>query len=127
MARVLIVVREVGRLKPDYSLDFELPEVPAVGAYISIHRPDKPEPYGEDMIVEKVWWQLSHPETAGFGGDPPKVGKLKEIVVECVPAIGPHSSDHWRDMLEGYRARGTDVPEFEIARVQIRQDAMGKK
>jgi hypothetical protein len=127
MVHVLIVVREVGRLNPDYSLDFDLPEVPAVGSYISIHRPDKPEPYGEDMIVEKVWWRLSHPETAGFGSDTPKVGKVKEIMVECVQAIGPYSSDKWRDMLEAHRARGAEIPEFEIARVQIRQDAMDQK
>jgi hypothetical protein len=99
------VVREVCRLKPDYSLDFELPEVPKPGSYISIQRPDKPEPYGEDLIVRQVWWRLNHPETAGFGSEPPKVGKLTEIMVECEQAIGPYSSDNWRDTLMGKRAR----------------------
>jgi hypothetical protein len=63
MVQINLVVRELGRLKPDYSLDFELPEVPAVGSYISIQRLDHPEPYGEDVIVRKVWWRLKHPET----------------------------------------------------------------
>jgi hypothetical protein len=44
MVKVHIVIRQIGRLKPDYSLDFELPEVPRIGDYISIHRPDRPEP-----------------------------------------------------------------------------------
>ena len=55
MVKINLVVRELGKLKPDYSLDFELPEVPAVGSYVSIQRPDKPKPYGEDVIVRKVW------------------------------------------------------------------------
>jgi hypothetical protein len=38
MVQVNIVVREIGILKPDFSLDFELPEVPAVGIYISSTR-----------------------------------------------------------------------------------------
>jgi hypothetical protein len=54
MARVTIVIREVGHLKPDYLLDFDLPEVPKPGSYISIQRPDKPELYGEDLIVRQV-------------------------------------------------------------------------
>jgi len=40
MTRAFVVGREVGKLKPDYSLEFEFPEVPKVGDYISIHRPD---------------------------------------------------------------------------------------
>lgn len=91
MTRITVVVREVGKLDPEYSLSFEVPEVPKPGAYISIHRPDKPEPYGEDMIVERVWWRLKHPQTrASFSGhEPPKIGSLNEIVVECVQATGP--------------------------------------
>ncbi len=121
MVRVNLVIREVGRLKPDYSLDFELPEVPRPGDYISIHRPDKPKPYGEDVIVEKVWWQLEHPETSGFGSTAPKIGKLEEITVECKPAIGPYASDHWRDIHKAARERG-EVPEFEVARLSVRED-----
>lgn len=127
MTKVCIVVREVARLKPDYSLVFELPEVPQPGSYLSIQRPDEPEPYGEDLIVEQVWWRLRHPETGGVGFDPPKVGTLTEIFVECSPAVGPYSSDKWRDLHEAARQRG-EVKEFKVARLSIRQDEIsGKK
>jgi hypothetical protein len=56
-----------------------------------------------------------------------KVGSLIEIFVECVQATGPYSSDHWRDMLDRRREHGAEIPEFEVARVQIRQDAPTKK
>ncbi len=42
MVNVILVVREPGNLKPEYSLEFELPEVPAIGSYISIQRLDSP-------------------------------------------------------------------------------------
>ena len=119
--RVTVVVREAGRLKPEYSLDFDLPGVPLPGSYISIQRPDKPDPYGEDMIVRQVWWRLKHPETGGYGSNPPKIGSLTEIMVECEQAIGPYSSDHWRDMLTARRNNGADVPELEVARLSIRE------
>jgi len=61
MTRITVVNREVEKLNPEYSLEFDIPEIPKPGSYISIHRPDEPEPYGEDMIVEKVWWRLEHP------------------------------------------------------------------
>lgn len=115
MVKVNIVMRKAGTLKPDYSLDFDFPELPKPGDYISIHRPDKPEPYGEDAIVEKVWWRLTHPETPGVGSTPPQVGRVTEIIVECSPALGPYSSDHWRDIHKAARAGG-DVPDFEVAR-----------
>lgn len=123
MVKATIVMREVGRLKPDYSLEFEFPEAPRPGDYISIHRPDKPRPYGEDAIVQKVWWSLEHPETDGYGSTPPKIGRMAELVIECSPAIGPWSSDHWRDSLKAALERG-EVPEFEVARVSVRQDAL---
>jgi hypothetical protein len=124
MTNVLIVVREIGRLKPDFSLDFDLPEVPKPGAYISIYRGNPPETHSEDLLVEKVWWQLNHPETGGFGRTPPLVGKAASIIVECTQAIGPTSNDRWRDTLEARRAQGVDVPEFEIARFSVRQDQL---
>jgi hypothetical protein len=73
MTKVVVFVREVGRLDPEFSLEFELPEVPKVGSYISVHRPDI-EPHSEDMIVEKIWWRLHHPETRGVEGEPRKIG-----------------------------------------------------
>jgi len=50
--------------------------------YISIRRQDKREPWGEALVVRKVWWRFQHPETEGFGGRP-KVCSLTEIFVEC--------------------------------------------
>lgn len=126
MTRVIVVVREIGRLSPDYSLPFDLPEVPRPGAYISIYRGNPPQTHSEDLIVEKVWWQLAHPETGGFGSEPPLVGKAIDIIVECAQAIGPTSTDRWRDTLNAHRGRGQTVPEFDIARLSIRQDQLGK-
>ncbi|MGY2986489.1 MULTISPECIES: hypothetical protein [unclassified Bradyrhizobium] len=126
MVKVTVVIRDVGRLKPDYSLDFNVPEVPKVGSYISIYRPDAPH-HSEDLIVEKVWWGLDHPETEPFANGEPKTGSLREIMVECVQAIGPYSLDRWRDRLQASRERGEDVPEFEVARLSVRQDELDKK
>jgi len=121
MPQIIVVVRELGRVKPDYWLPFDVPEVPAVGSYLSIQRPDRREPFGEDLIVRHVWWRLAHPETGSIGSDPPKVGSLTEIFVECDPALSPYSSDHWRKMLEAARDRGVEVVEFDVSRIAIRE------
>ena len=121
MLEIVVVVRELGRLKPDYSLHFTVPEVPAIGSYLSIQRPDHPEPFGEDLIVRRVWWRLAHPETGGVGSDPPKQGGVTEIFVECDQALSPYSSDRWRQMLEAARERGAEVEEFEVSRFSIRE------
>lgn len=121
MVEFIVVVREVGKLKPDYSLSFSAPELPKVGHYISIHRPDRPEPFGEDLVVRKVWWRLHHPETGGFGSEPPKIGGLQEIFVECDPALGPYANDHWREMMEAAKARGIEVEDFELDRFSVRE------
>jgi hypothetical protein len=126
MVKINLVVRELGKLKPDYSLDFELPEVPAIGSYISIQRPDHPEPYGEDVIVRKVWWRLKHPETAASASDPPKIGTLNEIFVECDAAQGPYSSDNWLKVANAGKARGANVEEFEVARFAVRESEFKK-
>ena len=119
------MVRELGKLKPDYSLDFELPEVPVVGSYISIQRPDHPEPYGEDVIVRKIWWRLNHPEIGGFASsNPPKIGTMKEIFVECDVASGPYSSDKWLELANAGRARGANIEEFDVHRFSIRESEL---
>lgn len=124
MIRVTLMVREVGRLSPDYSLDFDLPQVPAVGDYISVQRPDEPAPYGEDFIVRQIWWRLDHPETGAAATEPPKVGSVTSVVVECDPAVGPWTSDRSRDYLtKAYQGRGKVAPELQVARLSIRQDA----
>ncbi len=117
MVRVNVVVRETGRLKPDYSLDFDLPEVPAIGSYISVQRPVNREPYGEDLIVRKVWWRLKHPEIATTSSVPPKIGSLTEVFIECDPALSPYSSDQWRRLLEGAKERGVEVEQFEVSQL----------
>ena len=115
MAQFIVVVREIGSLKPDYSLLFEASELPREGDYISIQRPDKPSPFGEDLVVRKVWWRLAHPETGGVA-DEPKIGSVEEIFVECDPASGPYSSKQWLDTVERARQRGVDLQDFEVAR-----------
>jgi hypothetical protein len=119
MVRFLIVVREPGRLAPDYSLEFEAPTLPREGDYLSVQRPDHERPFGEDMIVAQVWWRLAHPATGPIDSDPRAVGSVDEIFVECVPAVGPWSSDWWRDSLE---RRGTPV--LEVSRLAVRESEL---
>lgn len=122
---IVVVIREVGSLKPAHSLEFNLPAIPRQGDYISIQRPDLPWPFGEDLIVRQVWWRLKYPETRVHEEASEKVlGYTDEIIVECEPAIGPWSSDEWRASLEQPHREGK-VPEFEIARLSIRQDDLG--
>lgn len=116
MVEVIIVVREPGSGAPDYSLTFELPEVPAIGSYISINRPDLRDPLGEDLIVRHVWWRLFHPATGS--GDPAEAesrGRTVEIFIECDPAIGPYASQRWRQSHEGR----PEVENFNVARRRI--------
>jgi hypothetical protein len=117
MVQVNIVVLEIGKLKPDFSLDFELPEVPAVGSYISILRPDTPEPYGEDLVVRKIWWRLKHPETRGAESPLAQIGSFHEIFVECNQAAGPYSSASWLLLLDSAKKRGVEIEEFHVSRL----------
>lgn len=119
MVKFLVVVREPGRLAPDYSLEFEAPVLPREGDYLSVQRPDHERPFGEDMIVAKVWWRLAHPATGGVQWEPLEVGSLDEIFVECVPAVGPWSCDGWRDSLA--RAGG---PALEVSRLSVRESEL---
>jgi hypothetical protein len=121
MVKIVLAVRELGRLDPEVRLDFELPEVPAVGSYISIQRPEHEAEWGEDVVVRKVWWRLKHPETAAKASDPPKFGAVREILVECEVATSPWSSDRWLKLAETARARGVNVEAFEVARLNTRE------
>jgi len=118
MVKVNIIVRELGRTKLDYALEFELPEIPKAGDYISIFRPDKPL-HSEDIIVRHVWWNLHHSETAVKASEPPKIGAVKDIFVECDQAIGPYSHDQWRRTLEAARDRGVEIETFDVARFSV--------
>jgi len=124
MTRVILVIREVGRLKPDFSLPFDLPEVPRVGDYISVTRPETGEIYSEDFVVRHIWWRLHFPDDAPYGDSDTKPGGVTEIMVECDPAIGPHSLDRWRDALTAAQQRGVEVEEFKVARLSVRQDEL---
>ena len=127
MVQVNIVVREIGKLKPDFALDFELPEVPAVGSYISILRPDTPEPYGEDLVVRKVWWRIMHRDTKGLDSAPAKIGSFHEIFVECNQAAGPYSSDNWLSLLESAKKRGVEIEEFQVSRLSVTESEFQKE
>lgn len=117
MTEVVIVVRDVGRLKPDFSLKFSLPAVPRVGEYISIFRPDS-APHTEDLVVRKVWWRLDQDETSQSQPvDKEVAGRVRDIVVECDPAIGPYATASWRQKLETAQARGVNIARFRIERV----------
>jgi hypothetical protein len=99
MVQIVVVVREPKSLAMESSLTFEVSEVPRVGDYVSIRRKvDQREPHGQDVIVRHVWWRLTHPEAEGYqSSEEPSVGELAEISVECDPAIGPYSSEQWRE------------------------------
>lgn len=116
-----LISREIGRLKPDFSLLMQAPAVPREGDYISVSRPDNVGPYGEDFIVRKVWWRFTHPETAGYGTGPEKKGSLNELFVECDPAVGPWSGAQWRK----YHQR-PDVHEMEVARIDVGEERLKK-
>lgn len=117
MARIIIVVRKPNQKSIDFSLDFDLPEVPAVGSYISVFRPDST--HSEDVVVREVWWHLHHPETGSSASNPPKVGIVRDIMVECDIAVGPYARNQWRKSADTAKSRGIEVPEFQVARVQF--------
>lgn len=124
--KFIVVVREIGRTSPDYSLEFEAPVLPSIGSYLSIHRPDEVNGHTEDLIVRHIWWRLHHPETGGFGSDPAKVGSVVDIQVECDQAIGPQSLDRWRSTLEAARESGVEVEEFNVSRVAVSEADLSK-
>jgi hypothetical protein len=125
MVAVTIVVREAGKLKPDYLAEFELPELPRVGDYISIHRPDVRKPLGEDLIVRAVWWGLEHPETHGFASGESK-GTLRDLLIECDIAEGPYATEHWLRIVAAARAKGVDVPKFAVSRIVVRDSDLAE-
>jgi hypothetical protein len=120
MVKVTVLVREVGKLKPDFEVDFDLPEIPTVGSYISIQRPEHEAEWGEDVVVRKVWWRLKHPETAAHASDPPGFGTVRQIIAECDVATSPWSSDKWLKSADAARAEGMNVEAFEVQRLNIR-------
>lgn len=118
MVEVIIVIREPARLKPMLWYTFKLPALPRPGDYISVGGPDIRAPLGEDVVVRRVWWRLSH-LSAGAGGDEEAPGQVEEIFVECDIAEGPYSSAAWRREIEFARASGAEVERFQVARCVI--------
>ena len=96
----------------------EAPALPREGDYPSVQRDDHERPFGDEMIVAKLWWRFCYPETGPVQSDPPE-GWLDEVIVEGIPAVGPWSSDQWRDDLARFGA-----PEFEVSRLSIRESEL---
>ena len=107
MVRVTVVVREPSKHSIDHSLEFEIPEVPKAGDYISVFSPDSPG-RSKDIIVRHIWWHLNVNE-----GD---VGRAQDIMVECDVALGPYGSPQWKAWCHAAESRGTSVEKFEVAR-----------
>src|SRR5438876_1139696 len=112
MVKIILVAREPDSTKMDFSLEFETPEIPRQGEYISVSRPDVREPLGEDFVVRHVWWRLRHRETHGLATTETP-GGFVEVFVECDPVTGPYSSQRWRETLEGARNRGHNIEEMQ--------------
>jgi hypothetical protein len=73
--------------------------------------------YGGSFII---------PMTGGVAVDKPKVGRAKEVIVECDMAIGPSSRDHWRRLAEGVKSRGVEVVTFEVQRFTVSEAELKK-
>ncbi len=110
-----LVVRGFGTVEPDYAVTMAAPMLPSIGSYVSIQRPDRARPYGEDLLVQEVWWRCVHEETRR-DGPTAATGQVETIFVECDPALGPYSSDNWRLKCEAARTRGIAVHEMRIGR-----------
>jgi hypothetical protein len=126
LPRVILVVRELNRQKPGFSLSFDLPEIPRVGNYISIYRPDS-QTHTEDVVVRHVWWQLDHPDLrASHAAGDEKHGAVRDILVECDVALGPYARDDWRMWAESAKARGAEVVKFEVERFSVSEAGLRK-
>jgi hypothetical protein len=126
--QIRLVVREPGSLKPDYSVCFDVPAIPRPGDYISISRPDTLTPHTEDVVVRQVWWKLDGPDQRRtmVSEQTEVAGSASETIVEADPAIGPWSTDRWRDTLEAARAKGIEIERFQLERLSVREDVLAK-
>lgn len=97
MFRVTIVIRGLGSQAADCCLDFDLPEVPRVGSYITLKRPGKSDVEG--VQVRRVWWRMKQPEIDGAAFDG-AIGRAESIFVECGPTALPCSTEEWRPSLQ---------------------------
>ncbi len=116
MFRVHVIVREAGGLKPEYGLDFDLPELPRVGSYISVQQSGDRSGKTEDLIVRQVWWRVAHPDRdAPRAPYPPTTtGYMSGVVVECAKALGPNSTSSWKEELLAAERAGFEVETFDV-------------
>jgi hypothetical protein len=126
--RVRLYVCEPGERKPDFSLAFNLPEVPRPGDYISVYREDKETPHTEDLIVRHIWWNLETTEArTSTSEDEERVGNLREIGVECEMALGPCSTDQWRDRIVQHEANSRTIKRFDVSRFSVREKDLSRR
>ena len=131
--KVTLVFVPPGGGETDYSLDFDLPAVPRTGDYICIRRPGG-EVGQEEFIVRRSWWSLVYPVSgdssrsivklklgsipagatvANESPNPPPVGSLSQLVVECEFALGPYPTDGHKRSCEIYKQRKGSLKEFD--------------
>jgi hypothetical protein len=88
----------------DYSIPFELPEIPRAGDYISIQRSNQAGT--ENFIVRRTWWNLEFDEAA-------KTGTCTEVWVECEFALSPFASENHKRACESYKIKKGELKEFD--------------
>jgi hypothetical protein len=88
----------------DYSIPFEIPELPRAGDYIYITRPDQKGT--ENFIVKRTWWNLTFDEKTGTGSQ-------TDIWVECEFALSPLSSENHKRACERYQGKTGELKSFD--------------
>ena len=75
MVRVIVKVGQTDKPELDYTMAFNLPEVPEIGDQVSIKRPGKQA--SEEAIVQSISWVLNPPKNKRT-----KIG-TGDIIVGC--------------------------------------------
>jgi len=88
----------------DYSIPFDMPEIPRAGDYIAIHRTGSTGT--ENFIVRRTWWNLEFDEAE-------EQGSTTEIWVECEFAVAPFSSDNHKAACKGYESKTGQLRKFD--------------
>ncbi|MGL6075121.1 MAG: alpha/beta hydrolase [Fimbriiglobus sp.] len=88
----------------DYSIAFDMPEIPRPGDYITIHRAGRSGT--ENFIVKRTWWNLEF-------DDKEKQGKTMDIWVECEFAVSPDSSEHHNAACKSYESKKGQIKKFD--------------
>ncbi|MEI5677363.1 MULTISPECIES: hypothetical protein [unclassified Mesorhizobium] len=104
--KITLILRAFEGHEREWTEEFNVPSIPTTGSYISIQRPGDHDGFGADMIVKNVWWTLKSPMADN-------VGSTSEIIVECIPALGPRPSASWKKLCAAKKSQGITVPEFD--------------